>query len=125
VFPPIGQFPYFRAMVPRFIVTTVLVLIMSSLFAQEKFTVLKDIRSEWQSYEKGSYEPVLELPFSGLNTIYFQLDPREYNGAYLAVSSLKPYFLFVNGKVCGEFSGSSVFRIDSLLMMEGRVSWIA
>jgi len=98
---------------------------MSSLFAQEKFTVLKDIRSEWQSYEKGSYEPVLELPFSGLNTIYFQLDPREYNGAYLAVSSLKPYFLFVNGKVCGEFSGSSVFRIDSLLMMEGRVSWIA
>lgn len=85
----------------------------------------KDLRTEWLIFEEGTYRPVERIPFSGLNTIYFQLDPRKHTGDYLQVASNKPYFLFVDGSVRGEFRGQSHFRIDSLITARNRPAWIA
>ncbi len=112
-------------MIVRLMSAVVLTTFFISAFAQERFTGVKDLRTEWLSYEKGAYEPVEEIPFRGLRTVYFQLDPRTHAGEYLRIRSGRPYFLFVNGAVRGEFTGSSRFRIDSLLAAGNRAGWIA
>src|SRR5690606_6229631 len=113
-------------MVPRVLSAILLAsLLLTSVFAQEKFTVEKDLRTEWLIFEEGTYRPVERIPFSGLNTIYFQLDTRKHTGDYLQVASNKPYFLFVDGSVRGEFRGQSHFRIDSLITARNRPAWIA
>jgi hypothetical protein len=101
-------------MFPRIFTVSVISLIYSSLFAQEKFTITKDLRSEWMTFEEESYQPLGETLFTGLNTIYFELKPNQYPGTFLRLKSDKPYFLFVNGKVGGEFRGEAVLSIDSL-----------
>lgn len=99
---------------PRIRSACFLCLLYSSVFAQEKFTVIKDLRGEWMTYEDGDYKPLPETPFSGLNTIYFALSPGAYGGDFLFLKSDKPYFLFVNGKVRAEYRGSALLDIDSL-----------
>lgn len=96
----------------------------SSVFAQEKFTALKDLRGDWMTFEDGRYLPAGEIRFSGVTTIYFQLDPQTEAGNFLRINSSRSYFMFIDGKVYGEFQGESTFRIDSLLRTEGRPSWI-
>jgi hypothetical protein len=93
--------------------------------AQEKFTLTKNLRSDWMTFQDGRYLLAGEIPFYGVNTIYFQLDPQTEAGNFLRTDSSRPYFIFINGKVCGEFEGPSTFPIDSLLQAEGRTSWIA
>lgn len=91
-------------------------LTCSSVFAQEKFTVLKDLKGEWMTYEENSYRAITEIPLSGLNTVYFELQPTKYPaGAYLRLQSDKEYFLFINGKVRGEYKGQVLLNLDSLV----------
>lgn len=101
-------------MLPRIFLVSVISLLYSGLFAQEKFTIKKDLRSEWMTFEEGSYKPLGDIPFIDRNTLYFELVPNKYPGAYLRLKSDKPYFVFVNGKVSGEFRGDVVLSIDSL-----------
>jgi hypothetical protein len=90
-------------------------LTCSSVFGQEKFTVLKDLKGEWMTYEESSYKPVMKIPVSRLNTVYFELHPARYPaGAYLRLQSDKSYFLFINGKVRGEYQGQVLLNLDSL-----------
>lgn len=112
-------------MVLRLLPAVALVFVVTSLFGQERFTAKRNLRAEWLSFEEGTYKPVGDKPVTRLNTIYFQLDPQSDAGDYLSVKSSKPYFIFVNGKVSGEFVGWSKFRIDSMLQRERRASWVA
>jgi len=71
-----------------------------------------DLQSSWLLHEEGKYIPH-DVEVS-TNTIYFKLDPAKYSGADLVVESSRPYFVFVNGKLSGEFAGATTFSIDSL-----------
>jgi hypothetical protein len=103
-----------------------LLLLYTSVFAQEKFTVVKDLRTDWMTFEDGAYQPVGESPIPRLNTLYFPLDLQMHGGNFLKVQSDRPYFLFVNGKVAGEFRGGIQLKIDSLLQQaHGATHWIA
>ena len=87
--------------------------------------MVKNLRSEWMVYGDGAYHPLDHIPFSGINTIYFQIDPQTEGADFLRLHSSRSYFVFIDGKVWGEFEGQSTFQIDSLLQAEGRASWIA
>lgn len=112
-------------MILRLIAALLPVLFLTSAFAQERFTVLQDLRSEWKVYEGGSYEVIEKMPLGGVRTVYFQVDPQLHGDDFLKVNSTKSYFLFINGEVKGEFTGASMFRIDSLLGPSSRPSWVA
>jgi len=118
--------PIFARMWPRLVsVTFFFFIIYSSVFAQEKFTVVKNLRSDWMTFERGSYKPLGEVPFTGLNTIYFELSPESFPGRYLRLKSGKPYFFFVNGKVRGEYRGEKLLSIDSLQRVYSGPCWVA
>jgi len=102
----------FALMWPR--ILFVFFFFYSSVFAQEKFTAIKDLRSEWTTCEAGVYQAVTAIPFAGLNTVYFEMDPRSFAGNYLLLRSDRPYFLFVNGKIRGEYQEQVLLNIDSL-----------
>lgn len=112
-------------MIERLMSAIALVLCFATATAQERFTVVKDLRSAWMSHDDGMYEYVETIPLTGLRTIYFQFRPDDHPRQYLRVSSGRSYFLFVNGQVRGEFNGVSVFRIDSLLTSGERPGWVA
>jgi hypothetical protein len=95
-----------------------LLLCFTSLFAQEKFAIIEDLKSQWMTYDEGDYRPLRDASFTGLSTVYFRLDAANFLGNSLRLESDKPYFLFVNGKVCGEFRGERVLDIDSLLRQQ-------
>ncbi|MGC1243071.1 MAG: DUF4271 domain-containing protein [Chryseosolibacter sp.] len=99
---------------PRIFSISCLFLLHLSVFAQEKFTTFQDLRTEWMTFEDGSYKPLSALPFTGLNTIYFELDRGRFGGKLLLLESSEPYFLFVNGKVMAEYQGRVVLNIDSI-----------
>lgn len=104
----------FAGMCLRIFLVFVFLYLNASLFAQEKFTVAKNLRTEWMVFEDGAYKPLEDLRFANRNTLYFELAARQYPGAYLRLKSDKPYFIFINGKVIGEFRGENIWRIDSL-----------
>lgn len=109
----------------RFFLLVLVLSLHSDVFAQAKY-VLRDLRDEWMSFNDGRYEPVGAVPFKGLNTVYLHFDPFRDAGSFLEIVSAKPYYLFVNGKVCGEYEGRSLFKVDSLLRtVNNRAGWIA
>ena len=71
-----------------------------------------DLRQDWLLFEAGEYaaHDLDEIR----NTIYFKLEPAKYLGGQLQIESARPYFLFVNGKLSGEYTGLTSFSIDSL-----------
>lgn len=71
-----------------------------------------DLQPSWLVHEDGKYIPH-DLD-AGTNTIYLKLEPAKFPGADLRIASSRPYFLFVNGKLSGEYKGASSFSIDSL-----------
>jgi hypothetical protein len=91
----------------------------TSLFGQKKFTTVKDLKPEWRRFEEEVYKPAHDIPFRGLSTIYIQLESRDYSGRFLRLSSASPYFLFLNGKVRGEYTGQTVLNMDSLARLAG------
>jgi hypothetical protein len=71
-----------------------------------------DLQSTWLLYEDGKYVP---NSFDDVqNTIYFKLEPARYLGGELKIESSRPYFLFINSKLSGEYAGERIFSIDSL-----------
>jgi len=114
-------------MLPRCFSVIFFLFLYTSVLAQEKFTVVKDLRSEWMRFDGEAYESLGDSPFTGFNTIYFHLNAQANAGTLLRLNSSKPYFLFVNGKITGEFQGETVLRVDSLLARwgHGASGWIA
>jgi hypothetical protein len=73
---------------------------------------LKNLNTEWQTYETGEYKPYDES--STVNAIYIHLKPSGYLGRDLQIRSCFNYFVFVNGKIAGEHNGDVVYDVDSL-----------
>jgi hypothetical protein len=116
----------FAVMFRRALAVCLFLLSYSSVFGQEKFTVQKDLRSEWMSFAEGGYKPLADVPFTGLNTIYFSLDPHAHPDGFLRLRSDRPYFLFVNGTVVGEYEQEVRLNIDSLSrQVKSAGLWIA
>jgi hypothetical protein len=106
-------------MLPRLVLLMFALCLCTSLFGQKKFNTVKDLKPEWMMYEDDAYRPLHDFPFRGLNTIYIQLESGDYGGRFLRLSSASPYFLFLNGKVRGEYTGQAVFNLDSLARLAG------
>ena len=111
-------------MLPRFFAALILSFLHAGVIAQNSLTLV-DLRDKWMTFEEGTYRELGEIPLTGLNTIYLQLDPTTQAGDLIAITSGRPYYLFVNGKVRGEYEGRSQFRVDSLFQSENRAGWIA
>lgn len=71
-----------------------------------------DLQPSWLVHQDGKY--VAHNSDVTTNTIYFKLEPTKNPGADLRIESSRPYFVFLNGKLSGEFVGASTFSIDSL-----------
>jgi hypothetical protein len=65
-------------------------------------------------FENGSYTLLSEENGSVGNTIYFKVEAGNFPGGLLSVRSARPFFIFFNGKLSGEYQGSAVFKLDSL-----------
>ena len=101
-------------MFPRFLLITGFSLFYLSLFAQEKFTIKKDLRAEWMIFDQHGYKPLSTSLENNPNTVYFRLEPQKYPGDYLRLKSDKRFFLFVNGKVTGQYEGQVLLSLDSI-----------
>ena len=112
-------------MFPRIFLLSVFLSLSSSVLAQEKFTVVKDLRSEWMQYDEEGYQPLTDFPITGLSTIYFNMDPA-LSGQLLRLESEERYYVFVNGKIRGEYEGATILNVDTLLRASyGRPAWVA
>jgi len=81
--------------------------------AQEKAGVEKSLRSDWMKFENDKYT-LLEEGATVRNTIYFKIETNRYPGSYLSIQSVRPFFVFFNGKLSGEYQGKAIFKTDSL-----------
>ncbi len=71
-----------------------------------------DLQPEWLQHRDGDY--VAFDQDATARTLYFIVEAGKYPGGELNIESSSPYFLFLNGKLSGEFSGGVGFSIDSL-----------
>ena len=92
----------------------ILLLFCLTLFSLVAFAQrnMLDLQPIWMLYEDGKYVPHDIDAIA--NTIYFKLEPAKYLGGELRIESSRPYFLFIDGKLSGEYTGASNFSVDSL-----------
>lgn len=79
---------------------------------QDFQTIEKDLAAAWLKYDDGEY-----LPAEGgdiENTIYFPVEINRHAGRYLQIQSRRPFFVFFNGQLTGEYAQNKLFSIDSL-----------
>jgi hypothetical protein len=79
----------------------------------QKFTLVKDLAAEWQVFEGERYVP-FQKHGGKVKTVYFWLEPSNFEGNILRVESNEPYTIFVNGQLFGNSSMRLDLRIDSL-----------
>jgi hypothetical protein len=82
-----------------------------------------DLQPQWLTYEDGKYIPREGNAES--NSVYFNVETTKYPGAELRVQSTRPYFLFLNGKLSGEYTGATRFSMDSLATRHASATLIA
>lgn len=92
----------------------VLLLPFTALFAQQKTAEVKDLQPGWMKYERGAYKLLTETQSSPGNTVYFNVEAGNFPGGFLSVTSARPFFVFFNGKLSGEYENRALFRLDSL-----------
>jgi hypothetical protein len=83
------------------------------VYAQRKATVERSLREHWMKYENGTYT-LLDKTSDVKNTLYFKLETSQFPGSRLSVASARPFFVFFNGKLAGEYEGHRQFNLDSL-----------
>lgn len=84
------------------------------VWAQDKTTVERDLQHEWLTWKNDRYVPIEEDESDIGNTLYFNLGVSQFSGRSLAIRSARPFFVFLNGKITGEYGGHISFNIDSL-----------
>ncbi|MBT1702681.1 DUF4271 domain-containing protein [Chryseosolibacter indicus] len=108
----------------RFLFTFVGLLSVITLVAQNKFTIKKDLRSEWLQYTEGKYQPLGDEDVSALNSLHFKIEAGDYAADELVyIHSRKPFYIFVNGKLLTEVKGTAKLKIDSLAAALESKSW--
>jgi len=101
-------------MFPRLFLILFFAFALTNVFALKKFTWEKDLRSEWMIFKDGTYKTAGDIGFSGLTTVYFRVNARLQPDCMLRFASDTPYFIFVNGKIVGEYDGQALLSVDSL-----------
>jgi hypothetical protein len=97
----------------RFILLLLSYFFITTVFAQKKFEIKNDLRSEWKIYQDGHYAAATALP-ANTKTVYLSIDADKYAKDLLQIQSEEVIYVFINGKLINESSGIVTFRIDSL-----------
>ena len=79
---------------------------------QGRFVVKKDLKADWQIFTGESYHVFNEK--ESVNTIYFSVNAKSYNGDYLILTSDFPYSVMLNGSLILDRSLNEALSIDSL-----------
>lgn len=98
-------------------------LLFAGSFAHQQAaqTIEKNLRKEWKEYVNGSYVTLDENLIS-LKTIYLSVEVAQYSNADFGITSTKPFFVFFNGKLSGEYQGRKLFKLDSIAMVHNTTS---
>ena len=92
---------------------TLLFLLIAPFLAAQDYSMVKDLKSEWQVYKGERYVP-FATNGGKIKTIYFSLEPSKFGGNVLRVVSNEPFSIFINGQL---FTTQKTFLdlpIDSL-----------
>lgn len=87
--------------------------VIHGLNAQPGLLSEKDLRNSWMTYKDGEFHQ-LDKQNTQINTVYFRIETNRFSGGFLVVRSAKPFFLFFNGQLAGEYEGKKLFNLDSL-----------
>ena len=96
----------------------VLMLIFFLVFAtktsgQEKFILKKDIQSAWLINTDNRYVSFSQSA-EQVKTIYFSLNPDNFRGDYLVLTSQNQFSIMLDGKLLLDDLNSAELSIDSL-----------
>jgi hypothetical protein len=101
-----------------------LVVLLVNGHAQQIFSIEKNLRQEWMEYDNGLYQVMPDERFTVENTIYIKVDANRFPGRYLAVSSDRSFFIFINGMLSGEVAEKTLMNLDSLTTSYGTASFL-
>ena len=76
-----------------------------------------DLQPSWLVYHEGNYTShnLEEVA----NSVYFPLETGKHASSHLKIESSRPFFLFLNGKLSGEYNGQTNFALDSIFSRMG------
>jgi hypothetical protein len=89
---------------------------------QNALVTEKDLNAAWLKFDDGNYHLLSEDGNSPGNTIYLKLETSRFPGRYLSVKSARPYFIFFNGRLAGQYHGRTTLKLDSLAMAHSTAS---
>jgi hypothetical protein len=98
----------------RFMFLWFFAILTASAFGQEKFVIRKDLADQWQQFENGALLPVDDDHNANLKSVHFTVNASQFPGHNLLVKSVKPFFLFINGKLVRKHTGPLSLSLDSL-----------
>jgi hypothetical protein len=107
----------------KYLLVLLLLSVISCLSAQPKVSSEKNLRSNWIKYEDGKFE-YLGQENSLINTLYLKIETNQFSGGLLSIQSARPFFIFFNGQVAGEYEGKKLFNLDSLTRIHYTPSFI-
>jgi len=97
----------------HFLIAALLTLLSATALLGQEYTVLKDLKAEWQVNQEDRFGP-FEKKTGDVSTVYFWIEAAKYPGVALHVSSTEPVALFVNGQLAAQHSTGLYLKIDSL-----------
>ena len=100
-------------MLIRLLLSWILLLSTYNGFAQEKFTIVKDLRSEWLVFSNNQYEKA-SADKRPDQSVHFIISKSQFPAGNLLVKSSAEHRLFLNGKLLGKAAKYSLLSIDSL-----------
>lgn len=93
-------------------------VVSSSVCAQENSVVVEDLEEDLMVFDGEKYERLNDR-HSRIKAVYFSLSPPFHSGEHLRLHSSRKYYLFINGKIKGEYQGEVVLAMDSLAAWAG------
>lgn len=81
--------------------------------AAQDLAVIKDLRAEWKVFSEGKYV-AFEPGSRQQATVYFTVEPSNFQGMYLRIESPAPFTLFINGQLTSRSGKGLVLNIDTL-----------
>ncbi len=104
-------------MLKHFVAAMLAVCPLILTHAQGTLTVERDLNSDWLTYtEEGFFNAGEKSPD---NTVYLRLPLNRLKGRYLSVESERPYFIFIDGRLSGEYQHETLLPVDSLVRRYG------
>jgi hypothetical protein len=97
-----------------------LLLFWYSGFCQEKFAVVKDLRTDWTVFRDGHYQRPAEQSVSGMESVHFVMNAGAHPGSELLLKSSGRYYLFINGQLAIGHVNELRLKVDSLASRFGK-----